>query len=136
MGAQRAVIGVGLVQDQERQVGQEAAHVVLGVLNFSQVVAQRPSAVEGFRVGHQPLLDHVGGHQGESSALEDLPAFGEVAHVAVDAIDGVRIQAGGLVHVPPAHDLVPGQGFDGVDGDASGVGMGGQVVQGGGLEDQ
>ena len=92
VGAQGAVVGVGLVQDQEGQVGDEAAHVVLGVLDLPKIVAQRPLAVEGLRVGHQPLLDHVGGHQGQAGALQDLPALGEVAHVAVDAVDALRIQ--------------------------------------------
>ena len=93
VGTQGAVVGVGLVQDEKRQVGQETAHVVLGVLDFPEVVAQRPFAVEGFRVGHQPLLDHVGGHQGQAGALQDLPPLGEVAHVAVDPVDYVGVHA-------------------------------------------
>ena len=136
VGAQRAVIGVGLVQDEIGQVGEETAHVVLGVLDLPEVMAQWPFAVEGFRVGHQPLLDHVGRHQGQPGALQDLSALGEVAHVAVDAVDAGRVQTGGLGHALPADDLVPGQGLDGVDGDGRGVGMAGQVVQGGRLEDQ
>ena len=101
-----------------------------------KVVAQRPLAVEGLRVGHQPLLDHVGGHQGQAGALQDLPPLGEVPHVAVDPVDAGGVHAGGLRHALPAEDLVPGQGLDGVDGDGRGVGMGGQMVQGGRLEDQ
>ena len=88
VGSQRAVVGVGLIQDEKGQVGQEAAHVVLGVLHLPQIVTQRPFAIERLRVGHQPLLDHIGGHQGQTGALEDLSPLGEVAHVAVDAVDG------------------------------------------------
>ena len=100
VGAQGAVVDVGLVQDEKRQVGQEAAHVVLGVLNLPEVVAQRPSAVEGLRVGHQPLLDHVGGHQGQAGALQDLPALGEVTDVAIDPVDAGGVHARSLRHVP------------------------------------
>ena len=136
VGAQGSVVGVGLVQDEKRQVGQEAAHVVLGVLHLPEVVAQRPPAVEGLRVGHQPLLDHVGGHQRQPGALEDLPPLGEVAHVSVNAVDAGGVQPCGLRHALPADDLVPGQGLDGVDGDGRGVGVGGQMIQGGRLEHQ
>ena len=136
VGAQGAVVGVGLVQDEKRQVGDEPAHVVLGVLHLPEIMPQRPPAVEGLRVGHQPLLDHVGGHQGQPGALQDLSTLGEVAHVAVDAVDALRVQAATLGHALPAEHLVPGQGLDGVDGDGRGVGVGGQVVQGGRLEDQ
>ena len=136
-GAQQAVLSaVGLVQDQEGRVGDEPAHVVLGVLHLAEIVAQGPFAVEGLRVGHQPLLDHVGGHQGQAGALQDLPPLGEVAHVAVDAVDAARFQAGGLGHALPADDLVSGQGLDGIDGDGRGGGIGDQMVQGGRLEHQ
>ena len=43
---------------------------------------------------------------------------------------------GTLSHALPADHLVAGQGLDGVDGDGRGVGMAGQVVQGGRLEDR
>ena len=99
-------------------------------------MAQRPPVIEGLRVGHQPLLDHVGGHQGQPGALQDLPPLGEVADVAVDPVDGGGVQTGSLGHVPPADNLVPGQGLDGIDGDGRGARMSGPVVQGGRLEDQ
>ena len=136
VGAQGAVVGVGLVQDEEGQVRDEAAHVVLGVLHLSQVVAQGPPVVQRLRVCHQPLLDDVGGHQGQPGALQDLPALGEVAHVAVDAGDCAGVQSGGRGHALPACHLVPGQGLDGVDGDGRGIRVGGQVIQGGRLEYQ
>ena len=71
VGAQGAVVGVGLVQDQKRQVRDEPAHVVLGVLDLPEVVAQggvcrrevpsRPSATVGSRRGSSAPGECAGG---------------------------------------------------------------------------
>ena len=57
-------------------------------------MASTSERFSGLRVGQKLLLDDVGDHQGQPGALQDLPALGEVAHVAVDSIDAAGVGCG------------------------------------------